>query len=303
MFAWVNAPMRRVRTSTIRVSGPFNLAAAVDALDSLAPHRGDGGAYEGWHVIGHRPLSIRVRQAAPRRLVLSVAGDVVERSDLEAAEELVRRMFGLDLDAERFYAEAARDDRVLRFLQARLLGVRPVTAPTPLAALVFVVLADEYGPERARMVIGRLGAAEEPEDLLRLDARAAGGRLGIDPGIVERLRGLGYGGLSGAFGAELLQSMPLDLARNWVCTHAEVGAATADLVLMAGAGRRDVVPKASPQLIAALERYYGFARGEARRRLDELGQRWGEFATWAVFLLVEAVRRDSRAGLATASTL
>ena len=45
--------------------GPFSLAAAVDALDVLAPHRGDGGAYEGWHVIGHRPLSIRVRQAGP----------------------------------------------------------------------------------------------------------------------------------------------------------------------------------------------------------------------------------------------
>src|SRR5215210_4408962 len=114
-------PMRRVRTSTIRVSGPFSLAAAVDALDALAPHRGDGGAYEGWHVVGHRPLSIRVVQAGPRRLVLSVAGDVVERSDLEEAEELVKRMFGLDLDAERFYAEAARDDRVLRRLQARML--------------------------------------------------------------------------------------------------------------------------------------------------------------------------------------
>src|SRR5215217_8928928 len=96
--------MRRVRTSTIKVSGPFSLAAAIDALDLLAPHRGDGGAYEGWHVVGNRPLSIRVRQAAPRRLVLSVAGDTVERSELEAAEELVRRMLGLDLDAERFYA-------------------------------------------------------------------------------------------------------------------------------------------------------------------------------------------------------
>src|ERR687897_794687 len=153
-------PMRRVRTSTIKVSGPFSLAAAVDALDVLAPHRGDGGAYEGWHVIGQRPLSVRVRQAGPRRLVLSVAGDVVERTDLEAAEELVRRMFGLDLDADRFYAEAARDDRVLRRLQSRLLGVRPVTAPTPLASLVFTVLADQYGAERARIVIGRLGGAE-----------------------------------------------------------------------------------------------------------------------------------------------
>src|SRR4051794_22495620 len=147
-------PMRRVRTSTIKVSGPFSLAAAIDALDVLAPHRGDGGAYEGWHVIGHRPLSIRVRQVGPRRLVLSVAGDVVERSDLEDAEELVKRMFGLDMDAERFYADGLGDDRVMRRLQSRLLGVRPVTAPTPLAALVFTVLADEHGPERARVVIG-----------------------------------------------------------------------------------------------------------------------------------------------------
>ena len=292
--------MSRLRTSTIKVSGPFSLPAAIDALDMLAPHRGDGGAYEGWHVIGHRPLSIRVRQAGPRRLVLSVAGDAVERSDLEAAEELVKRMFGLDLDAERFYAEASRDDRVLRRLQARLLGVRPVTAPTPLAALTFVVLADELGPERARVVIGRLGGAEEPGDLARLDAAADASRLGLEPAMVERLRILGARGQNGAFGAELLRSMPVDAARSWLCNHAEVGAATADLVLIAGAGRRDVVPRASPQLLAALERYYGVARGEARRRLDELGQRWGEFAGWAVFLLVEAARRDSRAAAAAA---
>src|SRR5687767_13510246 len=153
----------RTRTTTIRVSGPFSLASAVDTLDLLSPHRGDDGSYEGWHVIGSRPFSIRVRQVAPRRLVMSVHGERVDRTDLEAAEELIRRMFGLDLDAERFYAEAAREDRVLRRLQSRMLGVRPVTAPTPLAALVYIVLSDQYGPERARMVIGRLGGAEEPE--------------------------------------------------------------------------------------------------------------------------------------------
>src|SRR5215218_6736894 len=181
-------PMPRVRTSTIKVSGPFSLAAAIDVLDVLAPHRGDGGAYEGSHVVGSRPLSIRVRQVAPRRLVLSVAGDAVERSDLEAAEELVKRMFGLDLDAERFYAEAARDDRVLRRLQSRLFGVRPVTAATPLAALVWIVLSDLYGAERARIVIGRLGGAEEPAGLARLGAAADSTRLGLEPATVERLR-------------------------------------------------------------------------------------------------------------------
>ena len=58
-------------------------------------------------------------------------------------------------------------------------------------------------------------------------------------------------GLTGAFGAELLRSMPVDAARNWLCRHAEVGPTTAELVLIAGAGRRDVVHQASPQLIAA----------------------------------------------------
>lgn len=285
-------PVRRVRTTTIRLSGPFSLAAAIDALDVLAPHRGDGGAYEGWHVVGNRPLNLRVRQAAPRRLVLSVAGDVVEKGDLDAAEELVRRMFGLDLDADGFY-EAAAGDRVLRKLQTRLLGVRPVATANPLAALVFTVLSDQYGPERARAVIGRLGGAEDAAMIARLDRAADANRLGIEPATVERLRILGDRAQSGAFGAELLRSMPVDAARSWLCSHAEVGPGTADLVLMAGAGRRDVVPKSSPQLLAALERYYGIARGEARRRVDELGQRFGEFASWAAYLLVEAARRDA----------
>jgi len=157
------------------------------------------------------------------------------------------------------------------------------------------VLADEYGADRARLVTGRLNGAEDATELAALDPADAS-QLGVDPAAIERLQRLGQRGLSGAFGAEVLRSMPVDAARNWICTHAEVGAATADLVLMAGAGRTDVIPKASPQLLAALERYYGVARGEARRRLDELGQRWGDFAGWAVFLLLEAWRRDGPGG-------
>src|ERR1700710_3146591 len=117
---------RRVRTSILKVAGPFSLPAAVAALDELSPlpERHAPGTYAGWHWIGHRPLLVRVAPAGPRRLALSVEGDSVERTDLAAAEAVVRRMFGLDLDAERFYAEAGRDDRVLRRLQTRLFGVR-----------------------------------------------------------------------------------------------------------------------------------------------------------------------------------
>lgn len=284
--------MARTRTTTIKVSGPFSLAAAIEALDFMAPQRGDGGAYEGWHVIDHRPFSIRVQQATPRRLTMIVDGDAVDRDVMAEAEQLVRRMFGLDLDADRFYAEVSSGDRVLRRLQTRMLGVRPVTAPTPLAALVWIVLADLHGPERARIVLGRLGGAEQADDLARLDPDADAARLGIDPATVARLKRLGERAQSGTFGLEVLRSMSPDAARSWICSQAEVGAATADLVLVAGAGRRDVLPKATPQLVAAVERYYGVARTEARRRIDELSRRWGEFAVWASYLLVEAARRD-----------
>ena len=66
----------------------------------------------------------------------------------------------------------------------------------------------------------------------------------------------------------------------------------AEFALFAGAARRDVVPEATPELVAALERYYGISRRDARRRLDELVRRWGEFARWAAYLLIEAARRD-----------
>ena len=287
--------MRRTQSSTLKVCGPFALQAALDSLEALAPNDGQPGVYAGRHVIGGRPVTVQLRQTGERRLALTVtAEEAVEKDDLDAAEQLVRRMFGLDLDAERFYTEAGRDDRVMRRLQSRLRGVRPVTAPTPLAAIAFIVLADEHGADRARMVVGRLDGAEEAADLAALDPYADAPRLGVSPAMVERLCRLGDRGLNGAFGADLLRSMPLEAARNWICAHAEVGIATADLVLMAGAGRSDVVPKASPQLLSALERYYGVGRGESRRRLDELGQRWGEFSSWAVFLLLEAWRLDVR---------
>jgi 3-methyladenine DNA glycosylase/8-oxoguanine DNA glycosylase len=284
--------MPRTRTTTIKVSGPFSLAAAVDALDIIAPHRGTGGAYEGWHLIGGSTFNVRVRQIDARRLVMSVDGDDVERDDVEAAEQLVRRMFGLDLDADRFYSETSRDDRVLRRLQSRMLGVRPITTPTPLAALVWTLLTDLHGPERARIVLCRLGGGEQAADLARLDPTVDALRLGLEPATVAHLRMIGERGTTGAFGAELLRSMPLAAARNWLCAHADVGVTTADAVLVAGAGRRDVVLTATPQLIAAVASYYGVARAEARRRVDDLSRRWGEFATWAAYLLITAARRD-----------
>ena len=291
--------MRRTRTSTLKVSGPFSLAAALDALDAMLPRCGNDGAYEGWHVIGGRSFNVRVRQVAPSRLLLSVDGDHVGRADFESAEALVRRMFGLDLDAERFYTEAAAGDRVLRRLQARLTGVRPVTAATPVAALVWTLIADQYGPDRARVVLCRLRGAETAGDLARLDAAADAARLGVEPATVERLRRLGERGVSGAFGVELLRSMPVDAARSWICRYAEVGVATADTVLSAGVGRDDVVPAHSPQLIAAVERYYGVARDEARHVIADMSRRWGRFAHWAAYLLVEAARRDVSARATT----
>jgi 3-methyladenine DNA glycosylase/8-oxoguanine DNA glycosylase len=290
--------MPRTRTTTIKASGPFSLSAAVEALDVIAPHRGTGGAYEGWHLIGGETLNVRVRQIDARRLVMSVDGDTVGRAEVDSAEQLVRRMFGLDLDADRFYSETSREDRVLRRLQSRMLGVRPVTTPTPLAALVWTLLSDLHGPERARIVLCRLGGGEQAADLARLDPAADALRLGLEPGTVAHLRTIGERGMTGAFGADLLRSMPLAAARNWVCAHAEVGVTTADAVLVAGAGRRDVVPAATPQLIAAVASYYGVALAEARRRVDDLSRRWGEFASWAAYLLVTAARRDGVSAVA-----
>jgi 3-methyladenine DNA glycosylase/8-oxoguanine DNA glycosylase len=300
---------RRVRTAMLTVGGPFSLPAAVSALDEMSPRpeRHAPGTYAGSHWIEHQPLVVRVAPAGARRLALSVEGDAVDRADVAAAEAVVRRMFGLDLDAERFYAEAGRDDRVLRRLQTRLFGVRPIAAPTPLAALVFLLLQDEHGADRARVVLGRLGAdgkghwlPPEAADLIALVPTDDAPRLGVEPATVARLRRLGERGMTGAFGTELLRWMPADAARNWLCDQAEVSAATAELALLAGAARRDVAPQASPALITAVERYYGTPRGEARRRLAELVRHWGEFAGWAAYLLVEAARRDGTlTGLAT----
>lgn len=284
----------------MKVTGPFSLSAAVSAIDELSPRpeRHAPGSYAGWHWIGGRPVLVRVSTAGPRRLALSVEGDDIEKSDVAAAETLVRRVFGLDLDAERFYAEAGREDRVMRRLQSRLFGVRPVSAPTPLAALVWLLLSDEYGPQRARVVMGRLGGdgehwiPPEPSDLTALDPGSDASRLGIDPMAVGRLRRLGERGLSGAFGTELLRSMPLDTARSWLCEQAEVSGTIAEIALLAGAARRDVVPEATPELVSAIERYYGTSKRDASRRLDELVRNWGEFAAWAAYLLLEAARRD-----------
>ena len=187
--------MARIRTTTIKVSGPFSLAAAIDALDLMAPHRGDGGALRGLARDRRPPVQ---HPRAPGRA--AAAGAERRRRRASSARTSTP-------PSARAAHVRARPGR--RALLRRGRRRRPRAAPPAGAAARRAAGdgADAAGRARlhrpgrparrrarphGRRPPGR--RARRPPTWPRCDAHADAARLGLEPATVERLRILGQRG-------------------------------------------------------------------------------------------------------------
>jgi DNA-3-methyladenine glycosylase II len=251
---------------------------------------------------------VRLAQAANDELRLSLSGPNVEAGDLDAAESLVRRVFSLDVDGDAFYERVGGADPVLRGLQARFAGLRPVLFGSPFEALCWAVigqrisiaqaarlkarLAERLGP--AVTVAGeRFQAFPAPEHLLALDAAADARDLGLPPVKIERLRGLGERGVRGDFDAARLLAMPTRDARAWLEQSPGIGPWASEFALIRGAGHPDLLPRGEQRLLRAVQRYYDLSAGPAFADVEALAVRWAGFRSWAAFLLRVALQADT----------
>ncbi len=244
------------------------------------------------------PAGVEVRQE--RRdgpVVLELRGDAPE----EVAAAQVARILSLDADGE---AWAALEDPLLRRLQARFPGLRPVLFHSPYEAACWAVISTRWGREQAARVRDAIAAAHgrgfklagevmhawpAPELLLAaLDEERV---LGLPGEKLRRLHGVAAAAQEGWLSAAHLHGLGPDAAADAVGELRGFGPFYRMLVTVRAVGFTDALAAEEPMVRRAAAVLYGSGELDAGR-FTELAEAWRPFRTWASVLLRVAAERD-----------
>ncbi|CAN5150503.1 DNA-3-methyladenine glycosylase [soil metagenome] len=272
--------------------GPFSLAASSRFLEGFAPAGYRSGDPDHLHlafpVEGDWPTvgaCVRERDGA---VVATVHGD----ADPGAVRAQVARILSLDVDGSGF-AAVGRRDPVIGRLQRRWPGLRPVCFWSAYEAAAWALLSH-------RVRITQAAAAKQRiAERLGLGVDIHGDTVTAFP-APRRLRGLteadvpgrklGYllqladAALDGQLDSATLRSLPRDEALSLLRRLPGIGAFSAELVLLRGAGDPDHFPTQERRLRQAMARLYDL-RDPTAAQLTQIADSWRPYRTWASVLL------------------
>lgn len=284
-------------TILLEPRGPFSLAASARFVEGFPAGQGGAGdnarldlafAVEGdWHTVGVR---VSEDQAGVRASIVHNPGGV----DPADVQMQVERILSLDVDGTDFPPVADRDP-VVRDLQRRYPGLRPVQFPTPYEAAAWAIIGQRIRMTQAAGVKRRL-AVEHGDQVdfgnQRLPAFPAPERLatlGPTPGLTERkveqLRALAHAAGNGELDASRLRSQQREQALKFLQTLPGIGPFSAELILLRGAGDPDAFPSQERRLHRAMATVYHLGDDPDLGALQRVAERWRPYRTWVALLL------------------
>lgn len=284
--------------------GPYSLAASVRFLEGFAPaaYRGDGTdrlrlAFLADGLPEERVVGVSVRQEEG-----VVIGDVSGEADAGVVGQQVARILSLDVDG-RGFPEVVGRDPVVRGLQRRYPGLRPVCFNSPYEAAAWSIIGHrvriaQAAKTKARMA-EELGPEVEIEGATRHVFPGPSRLMGLEefPGLsrtkVERLRHLARAAGEGKLEADLLRSLPVEEALSRLRGLPGIGPFSAELILLRGAGEPDHLPTQEPRLARAVVRAYGLGEIPDRERLEEISEGWRPYRTWVALHLRAALEEET----------
>jgi DNA-3-methyladenine glycosylase II len=289
---------------TLTPAGPFSLAASTRFLEGFAP-----AAYHG-HTASHldlafpadgdwRTVGVHLQQAERSG---AVVGEVVGGVAPELVRAQVARILSLDVDGTGF-PRVGQHDPVVRRLQQRYPGLRPVTFWSPYEAAAWTVIsqriritqaatvkariADQLG-ERVELHGDTLAAFPAPARLATLD-----GFPGLPDRKVRWLRAVAAAALDGQLDAARLRSLPPERALAELRALPGIGGFAAELILLRGAGDPDHFPSHEPRLRRAMARAYHLDEPPALEQLRAIAEGWRPYRTWVSLLLRTELEDDT----------
>jgi DNA-3-methyladenine glycosylase II len=276
--------------------GPFSLAAAARFQETFPAFQGGDDdarldlaftADDEW-----TPVGVRVTADLRARVVVNPGGVPAERIRAQ-----VERILSLDADGTGFAETGARDP-VVRELQQRFPGLRPVLFGTPYEAAAWALICHRIRMTQAGTVKARIAASlgepvdfgdrvlhtfPAPERLIKLEPMP-----GLTIRKVEYLRALGEAAAEGELDAGLLREMSPEAALAHLKKLPGVGPFSAELIMIRGAGLVDAFPEETPRLTHAMAEAYDLGPEPPLATLRAISQSWRPYRSWVAFLLRNA---------------
>ena len=292
----MTAPILRpidLPTGEIAVHGAFDLSAASQWLAAAGP----AGSFavepgvlrlafpvEGtWTHAG-----AAIRQRSPGTVEVAVAAPVEIAARVVAQ---VSRMLSLDVD-ESGFAEVAGHDSVVRRLQARHSGARPVLYSSPYEAACWAVLTQGMRGSQAmrfrEQLAVRHGRQVGEDGLFSFPTPQILAELADEPSVgpfrLARLRAVARAAIDGRLDTEELLAMPISDAITRLCAIPGIGAFSAEQILLHGAGHPDLFPRLDTQLHQSLCAEYALPPDTPPDELEPLAEDWRPYRSWVAHL-------------------
>lgn len=273
--------------------GPYSLAASVRFLEGFAPAAYESSEADHLHLAfvteGSAERGERVAGVCIRHQDETVVGEVFGEADPGAVRSQMARILSLDVDGRGFPKVGERDP-VVRRLQARYPGLRPVCFYSPYEAAAWALIGNRIRITQAARIKAwmakMLGPSVEihgerehafpgPSRLMRLRRFP-----GLSGRKVEYLRHLASEALEGNLNASYLRSLPVEEALEELKELPGIGDFSAELILLRGAGEPDHLPTHEPRLVRAVAMAYGLNRPPTAEELRGIAERWRPYRTW-----------------------
>lgn len=290
---------------------PFRLDLTVWALRRRGKNvvdRWNGTEYSRVIVLDNKPVKLTVSQKAsvsnPSVAVTIDSEAALDDRTKRQVRPLVRRMLGLTVDLQPFYALAAEND-LLRAIVERFSGVKPPQFASVFEGLINSIACQQVTLDVGILLINRLSehfgarfvdhdgavcAFPSPADLAAVPEEAIRA-LGFSHQKTRAIRELATNALEGAVDLVGLGGMTDEEAVKYLSTIRGIGRWSAEYVLLRGLGRLDTFPGDDIGAQNNLQRLFDLDAKPNYEKIKQLTSQWRPYEGMVYFhLLLEKLR-------------
>ena len=291
----------------IHPESPFNfeLSTKIFSVGDPQIQRYENGSY--WQVIklNKRLILVTILSSGtidePELCVTLKPDNELNKKDLVLASEMISSIFNLDSHLRNFYDDV-KEDPIMSKLTSELKGLTSPTTPTIFEAIVSSIIEQQISLKAARSIETRMtknyGEKLKMEDNIFYGFPSPETLSKLESGDLRRC-GLSFRKAEYVIGlAKLIESDKLDLDKFKTMDAPDIiqellkirgiGVWTAELAVLRGMHRLDVVPADDLGLRRIVSNYYTNGEPISGDELRKIANNWGKWSGLAAFYLIIA---------------